>query len=198
MFFFHRKEAIQISNFTLVSFTLLWLGLAMVPKVAILKRTKVDLKRSLAELDHIVQLIVLFFSTESHSWDVEIWQIFVLILSFPRCESTTVQDMSDGSGGNRGTRARGEQRPARCQSSRTPTSSWDPATREATPPRVGEAVHAPPNFKGRGASGPARGGAAIFGTSPGARLNTIKVSSQVFFNFVIKRKLEENFGKNQL
>ena len=72
---------------------------------------------------------------------------------------------------------------------------------------MGEAVHAPPNLKGRGASGPARGGAAIFGTAPGARLNTIKVSETVrgrdtdqifsmFFNFVIKRKLEENFGNS--
>ena len=69
---------------------------------------------------------------------------------------------------------------------------------------MGEAVHAPPNFKGRGASGPARGGAAIFGTTPGARLNTIKVRSEVlmifsmFFNFVIKRKLEGNFWDSYL
>ena len=46
---------------------------------------------------------------------------------------------------------------------------------------MGEAVHAPPNLKGRGASGPARGGAAIFGTAPGARLNTIKVSERERF-----------------
>ena len=38
-----------------------------------------------------------------------------------------------------------------------------------------KAVQAPPAYKGRGASGPSRGGAAIFGTAPGARLNTIKV-----------------------
>ena len=41
--------------------------------------------------------------------------------------------------------------------------------------RILKAVQAPPAYKGRGASGPSRGGAAIFGTAPGARLNTIKV-----------------------
>ena len=40
---------------------------------------------------------------------------------------------------------------------------------------MGEAGHAPPASVGRGASLPPRGGAAIFGTVPGARLNTIKV-----------------------
>ena len=46
---------------------------------------------------------------------------------------------------------------------------------------MGEAGRTPPRFKGRGQPGPApqresRGGAAIFGTVPGARLNTIKTS----------------------
>lgn len=45
---------------------------------------------------------------------------------------------------------------------------------------MGEAGHAPPTRQGRagpGRQGPHRpkGGAAIFGTQPGARLNTIKV-----------------------
>ena len=56
-------------------------------------------------------------------------------------------------------------------------SSWD----FATPPGVGEAGPTPPRFKARGVPGPAparelRGGASIFGTTPGARLNTIKTS----------------------
>ena len=46
---------------------------------------------------------------------------------------------------------------------------------------MGEAGPTPPRFKTRGVSGPAparelRGGAAIFGTTQGARLNTIKTS----------------------
>ena len=148
----------------------------MAGKAAILKRNKVVYKRSLAELDHIVPLIVLFKWKCWHFKKIKKTIYFDKIILHVRCEITTVQDMSDGRGGTRGSTTRGEQRPSRCQSSsRTPRSSWDPAPREATPPRVGEAVHAPPNFKGRGASGPARGGAAIFGTTPGARLNTIKV-----------------------
>ena len=80
-----------------------------------------------------------------------------------------VQDMSDGSGGSR-VKERGVQRPSAYQplASASLQRRWGPAPRGVTPPRVGEADHAPPASVGRG-------GAAIFGTVPGARLNTIKV-----------------------
>ena len=80
-----------------------------------------------------------------------------------------VQDMSDGSGGSR-LKERGVQRPSAHQplASASLQRRWGPAPRGVTPPRVGEADHAPPASVGRG-------GAAIFGTVPGARLNTIKV-----------------------
>ena len=63
---------------------------------------------------------------------------------------------------------------------------------------MGEAVHAPPNFKGRGASGPARGGAAIFGTAPGARLNTIKVRDfHIISNYYLQHTNITNLPKLQ-
>ena len=62
---------------------------------------------------------------------------------------------------------------------------------------MGEAGHAPPTSKGRagpGRQGPHRpkGGAAIFGTQPGARLNTIKVSYCLVFA-LLKNDLSDKF-----